>query len=41
MLTVKKYELLGKSHIVLVPAVREGWGLVVIESNAMGLPVIV
>lgn len=36
----KKYELLGKSHIVLVPAIREGWGLVVIESNAMGIPVV-
>ena len=26
--------------MVLVPATREGWGLVVIESNAMGTPVI-
>ena len=36
----KKYDLLSHSHLVLVPATREGWGLVVIESNAMGTPVI-
>ena len=36
----KKYELLSQSHVVLVPGVREGWGLVVIESNAMGIPVV-
>jgi len=36
----KKYELLSLSHLILVPATREGWGLVVIESNAMGTPVI-
>lgn len=35
-----KYELMSKAHIALVPAVREGWGLVVTESNAMGTPVI-
>ena len=35
-----KYELLRKAHIVLMPSVREGWGLVVTESNAMGTPVI-
>ena len=35
-----KYELLSKAHLVLVPSVREGWGLVVIESNAMGTPVV-
>lgn len=36
----EKYEILGQSHLVLVPATREGWGLVVVESNAMGTPVI-
>ena len=36
----RKYELLSKAHIILVPAVREGWGLVVIEANAMGTPAI-
>ena len=35
-----KYELLSKAHLVLVPSVREGWGLVVVESNAMGTPVV-
>ena len=35
-----KYELLSKAHLVLLPGVREGWGLVVTESNAMGTPVI-
>jgi glycosyltransferase involved in cell wall biosynthesis len=35
-----KYELLSRAHLVLVPSVREGWGLVVIESNAMGTPVV-
>ncbi|ALI37568.1 Glycogen synthase [Candidatus Nitrosocosmicus oleophilus] len=36
----QKYELIARSHLVLMPATREGWGLVVIESNAMGTPVI-
>jgi glycosyltransferase involved in cell wall biosynthesis len=36
----QKYELLRKAHMVLVPSVREGWGLVVTEANAMGTPVI-
>jgi glycosyltransferase involved in cell wall biosynthesis len=36
----KKYELLSKAHLVLMPAMREGWGLVVTESNAMGTPVV-
>ena len=35
-----KYELLSKAHITLVPATREGWGLVVTESNAVGTPVV-
>src|SRR5919107_3651321 len=35
-----KYELLSRAHIILVPAVREGWGLVVTEANAMGTPAI-
>lgn len=35
-----KYELLSKAHLTLVPGVREGWGLVVTESNAMGTPVV-
>jgi len=35
-----KYDLLSRSHLVLVPSVREGWGLIVTESNAMGTPVV-
>lgn len=35
-----KYNLLSRAHLVMVPAIREGWALVVTESNAMGTPVI-
>ena len=28
------------SHLVLIPSIREGWGLIVTESNAMGTPVV-
>jgi glycosyltransferase involved in cell wall biosynthesis len=35
-----KFQLLSKAHLVLAPAVREGWSLAVTESNAMGTPVI-
>ena len=37
----KKFELLARTHIVVNPSVREGWGLVVIEANKMGTPVVV
>ena len=36
----KKYELLSRAHAILVPGVREGWGLVVTEANAMGTPAV-
>ena len=36
----RKAELLAKAHLALFPAVREGWGLVVLEANACGTPVI-
>ncbi|MGH9927342.1 MAG: glycosyltransferase family 4 protein, partial [Nitrososphaeraceae archaeon] len=36
----KKYELLSRAHIILVPGVREGWGQIVTEANAMGTPAI-
>jgi glycosyltransferase involved in cell wall biosynthesis len=36
----KKYDLLSRAHIILFPAVREGWGLIVTEANAMGTPAI-
>jgi glycosyltransferase involved in cell wall biosynthesis len=35
-----KCGLLSKAHLVLVPSVEEGWGLVVTESNAMGTPTV-
>ena len=35
-----KYDLLSRSHLVLVPSIREGWGLIVNESNAMGTAVV-
>lgn len=37
---VKKFELLARAHILINPSVREGWGLVNIEANAMGTPVV-
>lgn len=36
----KKFELLAKAHILINPSIREGWGLVNIEANSMGTPVI-
>ncbi|MEW6035111.1 MAG: glycosyltransferase family 4 protein [Candidatus Micrarchaeota archaeon] len=36
----KKAELMSKAHLMLFPAVREGWGLVVLECNACSTPVI-
>ncbi len=36
----KKFELLKRSHILVNPSVREGWGLVNIEANSMGTPVV-
>ncbi|OPY32673.1 MAG: Trehalose synthase [Methanomassiliicoccales archaeon PtaU1.Bin124] len=34
----EKNSLISRAHLLIVPAVREGWGLVVTESNAMGTP---
>lgn len=36
----KKFELLARAHLLINPSVREGWGLVNIEANSMGTPVI-
>jgi glycosyltransferase involved in cell wall biosynthesis len=36
----QKLDLLAKAHLILVPAVREGWSLAVTEANAMGTPAI-
>jgi glycosyltransferase involved in cell wall biosynthesis len=35
-----KLKLMRSAHIALVPGLREGWGLVVTECNAMGTPVV-
>lgn len=35
-----KHELMARAHVLLVPGVREGWGLVVTEANAMGTPAV-
>ena len=37
----KKAELLERAHILFCTSVREGWGLVVSEANAMGTPAVV
>ena len=34
----KRRELLAKSWILIVPGLREGWGLNIIEANALGIP---
>ncbi|MFC1625144.1 glycosyltransferase family 4 protein [Patescibacteria group bacterium] len=36
----KKFELLSRAHILINPSAREGWGLVNIEANSMGVPVV-
>lgn len=36
----KKFSLLAKAHILVNPSIREGWGLVNIEANFVGTPVI-
>ena len=35
-----KYHAVRKAHLLLVPSVEEGWGLVVTEANAMGTPAV-
>lgn len=36
----KKFELLARAHILINPSAREGWGLVNIEANSVGTPVV-
>jgi glycosyltransferase involved in cell wall biosynthesis len=36
----EKFSLLKQAHVLLVPSVREGWGISVIEANAMGTPAV-
>ncbi len=35
-----KFNLLARAHILVNPSIREGWGLVNIEANAVGTPVV-
>ncbi len=35
---IQKFDLLRKANVLLVPSIREGWGVSVIEANAMGTP---
>lgn len=37
----KKFELLARAHILIVPSVHEGWGLIVPEAGAVGTPAVV
>jgi glycosyltransferase involved in cell wall biosynthesis len=36
----KKYKLLKKSHVLIIPSIREGFPIVPLEANAMGTPAI-
>ncbi|MDP8959737.1 MAG: glycosyltransferase family 4 protein [Actinomycetota bacterium] len=36
----RKWELLARAHLLLVPSVREGWGMVVMEAGAVGTPAV-
>src|SRR3989454_9278450 len=36
----RKFEVLRRAHLLLFPAVREGWGLTVLEANSQGTPVV-
>jgi len=36
----EKFKLLARAHLLINPSILEGWGLVNIEANAMGTPVI-
>ena len=37
----KKFELMERAHVLLVPSIKEGWGLTVPEAAAVGTPSIV
>lgn len=36
----KKFELLSRAHLILVPSAHEGWGLIVSEASFVGTPAI-
>ncbi|WP_461257291.1 glycosyltransferase family 4 protein [Treponema sp. R80B11-R83G3] len=37
----KKLELMSRAYILLVPSIREGWGMIITEAAAVGTPSIV
>jgi glycosyltransferase involved in cell wall biosynthesis len=37
----KKFELMARSHILVNPSIKEGWGLTVPEAGAVGTPCVV
>ena len=37
----KKFELMGRAHVLVAPSVKEGWGLIVPEAAYVGTPSIV
>lgn len=37
----KKFELLSRAHVLIVPSVHEGWGLIVAEAAYVGTPAVV
>jgi glycosyltransferase involved in cell wall biosynthesis len=37
----EKYELMRRSHLILVTSVKEGWGLIVTEAASQGTPAVV
>jgi glycosyltransferase involved in cell wall biosynthesis len=41
VLQEKKIELMSRAHVLCVSSVKEGWGLVVSESNSQGTPAVV
>ena len=36
----RKFELLARAHLLINPSIREGWGLVNIEANSVGTPIV-
>ncbi len=36
----KKFALMARAHILLVPSVKEGWGLIVPEAGSVGTPAV-
>ncbi|MBS7622441.1 glycosyltransferase family 4 protein [Candidatus Bathyarchaeota archaeon] len=36
----EKFDLLRRAHVLVMPGLREGWGLVVTEANALGTPAV-